>query len=56
MIYAEIGPNTATKGIIMLPLDDDRVEYAQVHVQHIQTETSNTEPEASKSNSSICYY
>jgi hypothetical protein len=51
MIYADIGPNTATKGIIMVPLHDDRVEYAQV--QHIQTETSNTdsEPEASKSNS-----
>ena len=45
MIYADIGPNAASKGIVMLPLDDDRVEYAQV--QHtIQAET---ESEASKS-------
>ena len=45
MIYADIGPNAASKGMVMLPLDDDRVEYAQV--QHtIQTET---ESEASKS-------
>lgn len=48
MIYADIGPNAASKGIVMLPLDDDRVEYAQI--QHtIQTETPHTESEASKS-------
>ena len=53
MIYADIGPNTATKGKIMLPLYDDRVEYAQV--QHNQTETLHTESEPSKFNM-ICSY
>ena len=45
MIYADIGPNTATKGKVtcMLPLDDDRVEYAQV--QYTQTETSHPDHE-----------
>ena len=49
MIYADIGPNTAKKGKIMVPLHDDRVEYAQI--QHTQTETPYTEsktPQASK--------
>ena len=57
MIYADIGPNTATKGIIMLPLHDDRVEYAQV--QHTQTEAphieSKTTETMSKFNTPLLY-
>ena len=57
MIYADIGPNTATKGIIMLPLHDDRVEYAQV--QHAQTESphieSKTTETMSKFNAPVLY-
>ena len=49
VLYADITPNTATKGNIMVPLHDDslRVEYAQV--QHPQTEKSHIETETSKS-------
>ena len=51
MIYADIGPNTAKKGKIMVPLHDDRVEYAQI--QHTQTETSYTELKTSEA-SKLC--
>ena len=54
MIYVDVGPNTAIKGKVMIPLDDDRVEYAQV--QHNQTETSHPESVASKFNIIVCMH